>query len=66
MLSALHDRLAERLTCEIEDLAFELFCTTYGADWGKAIETALAELPALIDFADQWDEQALTMACEVA
>jgi hypothetical protein len=63
MLSALTDRLAERLTCEVEDLAFELFCGACGFDWGKAIETAIAELPALIDYADEWDMQALALAC---
>jgi hypothetical protein len=61
MLSALTDRLAERLTCEVEDLAFELFCTGY--DWQRSIETAIVELPSLIDYADEWDMQALALAC---
>lgn len=65
MLITLHERLADRLATEIEDLAFEVFCTTYGADWQQSIETALAELPALIDYADDWDFDAECLALEV-
>lgn len=55
------DRLVERLTTEAEDLALDIFTTTYGADWGAAITTALAELPALIAYADDWNDSAFAL-----
>ncbi|HEY3228560.1 MAG TPA: hypothetical protein VGJ87_05020 [Roseiflexaceae bacterium] len=48
-------RLAARLTQEISDLALEIFTSVYGADWGYATRQAVATLPELIAFADDWD-----------
>jgi len=56
-----HDRLAARLTREIEDLSLEIFTTTYGADWHQAITTALHDLPDLLAYADDWNDSVFAL-----
>lgn len=54
---------------ELEDLAFEVFCSTYGADWETAYTLAAALLPELIDYGFQWDFDVVVQAgeaCKVA
>jgi hypothetical protein len=46
--------IAERRR-EREALTIEIFASTYGCDWPEARRIALAELPALLDYAREWD-----------
>lgn len=50
--------LAEREK-ELDALTVEIFATTYGDDWQDAFLTAQDELPALLDYAAEWDAELL-------
>jgi hypothetical protein len=66
MTTLTDERLAARLTDEIEALALEVFSTTYGCEWQRAIDTAIADLPDLIAYADTWNGDAFLCGNDAA
>ncbi len=50
---------AETIVIEVEDLAVELFATTYNLSWSGAVTEAICQFRALERYATDWDAECL-------
>jgi hypothetical protein len=48
-------KAADRIARELDDLSMQIFVAVYAADWDDATRMALAELPDLMAYADDYD-----------